>query len=770
MWRPRRRRRRWEAEKQRRREGARSANSPDGDGDDTGAVLDIVPDASGGRAVDMRRVDDIDERNGSVKTGIARWTEDAEGRTVLKGLGIAFRHSGDDADGVGGEKSGVDADVDIEDELMSIKSSRSAGIMGILRNSWKGKGKAKANGNGSKSPSFTLDLPLPRISHSRSRSGSAPQTPSNGGLLPYAFALAAHSNSSASSRRNTNSTTNAHEDVRMHTPSPRQALAPLPSAVRPLPLPPPPTPQQQERRSGHRRDNSRSLLLQYGGDDADDDDEGGYRPGAGLGLVGRSDRGSVLEDVDAGDVVGLRGLSPRTSEARWEIERASRRTSQVPRPIMRESDRQPRGEGPGFLDVRQSSPFRVDFVGAQGPPRVDSGSTAPARLSGLSRVRFSRDISDDGPSSPVGGLDKGKGRETQEQEKKLPSSPLPPPLLPPQPQPQSTFRLTPLAPIPASITTPERSDESGVTSFLDFESSTASIRTNSSQRSAVTGFTFNKPPTEKSRWSGGFPNVPPVPPQYQNQASRSRWSSTTTAPSTSMLNAEEPEGDHVRRATDDSDKSHGSSVAAHSQNSSSNSDPSNNFPFPLSVPPSPHHPRTFQPPRSADQQPHPYLNIPTPDDTVSPPPSGHHHHPSNLTSASATSAASPTDSIPMTVSDIHFRHSESDDASVYFGSRRTSTGSHLPPHPPLPLLSGGLYTPRTAREQSLDPGSLPTTPFANSPFIVQRTLGLHTPTIGVFGHVRSLSNPAPPLAGASIGDPRNTANRAVDEKNHSGLS
>lgn len=124
----------------------------------------------------------------------------------------------------------------------------------------------------------------------------------------------------------------------------------------------------------------------------------------------------------------------------------------------------------------------------------------------------------------------------------------------------------------------------------------------------------------------------------------------------------------------------------------------------------------------------------------------------------------------MTVSDIHFRHSESDDASVYFGSRRTSTGSHLPPHPPLPLLSGGLYTPRTAREQSLDPGSLPTTPFANSPFIVQRTLGLHTPTIGVFGHVRSLSNPAPPLAGASIGDPRNTANRAVDEKNHSGLS
>lgn len=113
-------------------------------------MLDIVPDASGGRAVDMRRVDDIDERNGSVKTGIARWTEDAEGRTVLKGLGIAFRHSGDDADGVGGEKSGVDADVDIEDELTSIKSSRSAGIMGILRNSWKGKGKAKANGNGVK--------------------------------------------------------------------------------------------------------------------------------------------------------------------------------------------------------------------------------------------------------------------------------------------------------------------------------------------------------------------------------------------------------------------------------------------------------------------------------------------------------------------------------------------------------------------------------------------------------------------------------------------
>lgn len=51
----------------------------------------------------------------------------------------------------------------------------------------------------------------------------------------------------------------------------------------------------------------------------------------------------------------------------------------------------------------------------------------------------------------------------------------------------------------------------------------------------------------------------------------------------------------------------------------------------------------------------------------------------------ASSVVSPTESVPVTVSDIHFRHS-SDDERGEPESRRASalTGEHPPPHPPLP--------------------------------------------------------------------------------------
>jgi hypothetical protein len=53
-----------------------------------------------------------------------------------------------------------------------------------------------------------------------------------------------------------------------------------------------------------------------------------------------------------------------------------------------------------------------------------------------------------------------------------------------------------------------------------------------------------------------------------------------------------------------------------------------------------------------------------------------------------SSGVSPTESVPVTVSDIHFRHS-SDDEPVDPESRRTSAGvgEHPPPHPPLPQRS-----------------------------------------------------------------------------------
>ena len=71
---------------------------------------------------------------------------------------------------------------------------------------------------------------------------------------------------------------------------------------------------------------------------------------------------------------------------------------------------------------------------------------------------------------------------------------------------------------------------------------------------------------------------------------------------------------------------------------------------------------------------------------------------------------SPTESIPLTVSDIHFRHSSYSTFSQPSESRRASavnrsSGSHKPPHPPLPI------------------------PPETKPFIVQKLLGMHgTPT------------------------------------------
>jgi len=65
-------------------------------------------------------------------------------------------------------------------------------------------------------------------------------------------------------------------------------------------------------------------------------------------------------------------------------------------------------------------------------------------------------------------------------------------------------------------------------------------------------------------------------------------------------------------------------------------------------------------------------------------------HPSSFSRAHprTSSVISPTESVPVTVSDIHFRHS-SDDEQGEPESRRASTGvgEHPPPHPPLPQRS-----------------------------------------------------------------------------------
>lgn len=126
----------------------------------------------------------------------------------------------------------------------------------------------------------------------------------------------------------------------------------------------------------------------------------------------------------------------------------------------------------------------------------------------------------------------------------------------------------------------------------------------------------------------------------------------------------------------------------------------------------------------------PPLPVPTPPLPTDIPRYSHHPH------ADLGMLPSPTDSIPLTVSDIHFRHSvQSTVSSSASQSRRASalrmSGSHRVPHPPLPGLG---QASSQAQAQSTSP---PATPGAAAqsherqgsqdtrPFIVQKILGVH---------------------------------------------
>jgi len=98
----------------------------------------------------------------------------------------------------------------------------------------------------------------------------------------------------------------------------------------------------------------------------------------------------------------------------------------------------------------------------------------------------------------------------------------------------------------------------------------------------------------------------------------------------------------------------------------------------------------------------------SPPDTPSPDTAQYLHAPQTTPpGVSVASASSPTESVPFSVSEIHFRHSFSDYTGL--DSRRGSATSYLPPHPPLPRIDGS---------QSSSPSYTP------PPYVVQRVLGL----------------------------------------------
>ncbi|THU94145.1 hypothetical protein K435DRAFT_756748, partial [Dendrothele bispora CBS 962.96] len=290
------------------------------------------------------------------------------------------------------------------------------------------------------------------------------------------------------------------------------------------------------------------------------------------------DRGSVRTYDDTLSVLGaataraaLRGLSPRTSEvpslfrASPVESRPGAVLSQSPPSHPRHSlalsgesyhprerlisDETVRPDASGrFLDVRTSSPFQIDFAGQRKDSR-DRKKTA--RLSEGSRVRF-----DDQTAPPSVNEDKGKGKSTEGQLK----------LAAP---PKGVFRLTPQMPL-GGPSSPDATSSMQDMSFLDFSGSSSNSMI--SQSVDASG---------SSRRLSAFSGFKPGP--------RSRWSSTTgpsIAPGQHSSSSESHEGQPSERQP---------SEQSELQTSSGQSPPSSHFPYPVSLPASPHHPEGYKP-------------------------------------------------------------------------------------------------------------------------------------------------------------------------------
>ncbi|KAI0949030.1 hypothetical protein AcW1_008745 [Taiwanofungus camphoratus] len=116
---------------------------------------------------------------------------------------------------------------------------------------------------------------------------------------------------------------------------------------------------------------------------------------------------------------------------------------------------------------------------------------------------------------------------------------------------------------------------------------------------------------------------------------------------------------------------------------------------------------------------------------------------------------SPTDSIPLTVSDIHFRHSAHSSSSHMSESRRTSaarmSGSHRPPHPPLPGAGSSSAPPSPTAPIHAREGSQ-----VVRPYIVQKLMGISsvgsgpsTPFVSPTTSIGPRTDPPDPGSGAS---------------------
>ncbi|KAH9484874.1 hypothetical protein JR316_0001776 [Psilocybe cubensis] len=685
----------------------------------------------------------VDNQRLSGMSGFARWRREAvRGSFGGMSLPLHFRHSGS------AEEKSPET---IQERPRSEQSFPTSSDSSAKRKARaKSKGKARQITGRSWSPSFTLDLPLQQQGHRQSAGQNSARITSMGHLSSFVAAEPSPQAlrnpappSYAMSVSNSGSTQdfNHINNSISNSTSASDPSAGIPSGPRSVSH----SPVNVSYPRTHFRENSHGFLLHEGEPSSDpDSQEDTYAHQQLTGpevipmrpltrydgvSVTTEDNPSITEPSTMRQV--LRSLSPRTSEApqrqpQWR-ENRTRHSVLVPpsvespsvhvppeheqaeeqnkpelkiRPLPRPpasstSEEDVEVKDGVFLSVRATSPFHVDF---------DSRS-----------ARLASDESSDGAYATAS---TGKNASTQPtgSPRRLP---VPPTVQMPefiQGTSRLPFRLTPIKfPRPLMSTSPQSSSKQpseghsdGVTSFLDL---TVSREGSMRSRSIFTGSDQEKVINE------GRLSLPGV------TEPRSRWSNTTV-PSIATNLPPAP-------ANDSSGESQKLSP------SEGLSTDSSTFPIAVQVniPPSPHHIMDYNLPQARHSRTSRVSGFTQAGDHL-------HIHPH------LEDMDSPTESIPISVSDLHFRHSDSEDLS------QRNTVVEGPTHPPLPGNSVEEY-PRRAFDPSI---------------IVNRVLGLPSPILTSADHSRSASTaaPTPSFSAFSQRPSNNTSNERLDPSSTSG--
>ncbi|PPR04378.1 hypothetical protein CVT26_004215 [Gymnopilus dilepis] len=747
---------------------------------EAGVVLDIGPNVgtlSKHMDYDEEDIDQVPTHRHSAMSGFTRWRREAvHGSTGGDSLPVHFRRSESDEKNPeynAEVRPGSGRSSDAPSSSSSAKRARA-----------KRKGKMRQIMGRSWSPSFMVDLPLRRSRPTTSEQPISPGVTSIGNLSSFVAA-----EPSPQKTRNVDPPSYAasisnHDSLRQSNSDPSSGI---PSGPRSVSV-------NASYPRIHYREDSRGFLLHEDQPDSDQDSQRADLPPQHQhhhhqihlsdaipmmplarhheGSRSTDDNPSITEPSSMRQV--LRSLSPRTSETPQHhsqrrsttvVESSesqsespgefpplhmfledepgdqSARSKQLPRtPSADESSEDDAAATKDglYLSVRTTSPFRIDF---------DSGSTRSPLSDGeaaSTEAPYFTAVSGSAKKEPSRKASKGSsGRSAR--------VPLPEFV---QGTSRLPFRLTPMTWRPVSPPQQQSSSGqgSGVTSFLDFSSSREGSMRSHSNRPGTSGsesmfearLSMPGPMEPRSRWSNttapthrtgtaGSENDRPID---ENRLSvpgpmepRSRWSNTTvptiaTGPAPSAMAYQVVQ----------------SSAEQHEEPPSSPEAPSNDsntFPIPVQI--------TI-----------PSADIAPADDVPGIEPNPNRRSQTSNQSSNFTQAGeplhvhpvlenleSPTDSVPMTMSDIHFVNSEGEENPQ---SRRTTGVSSLQPIAPY----------EDFRPRPFDPSIL-----------VSRVLGISptSPTTPRPGHARSAS-----AAAAFSSFPSSSSQRPSHTQSHDRLN